>query len=206
MPGIGGGASQSLPGPFRLRNLDFTFHSQVHVWSLHEQKHHMSGRGEDIWRRNSHRVRTEIGVPRESSPWSDRPSVHLRGVTPCARQFDLVNLAFEARSRDAKGAACFDDIVDNLWVDLSQTVLRRPWASHVRSFRCRGHLYSFKADRCLDGADSMRLLGWPASFVRGVNAGDLLYLAEDAGSLPLSTLVHLVMWCNPWGPWRDGHP
>ena len=179
------------------------YSSQVHTWASHEQKHHSSGQGEAIWRRNSSRIRAELRLPREGCPWSGRPNVSLRGVCASARQVDLANIAFEARVRDGKGRFSMDSLMENSWVDLSLTVLRRPWAGRLRPFNCRSHLYAFGADRCIDGRDSMRLLGWPQSMLCGADAGDLLYLAADSGSLPLASLVSMGMWCNPWGSWHE---
>ena len=158
-----------------------------------------------MWRRNSSKVRTDIGVPKVSSPWSQRAGVELTGVSQKSkRQVDLVDVAFESRLKDTKGKLGVREMTEQLWCDLSLTVLRRPWtAARLRPFRARGHLYSFAADRCVSGADCMRLLGWPVAYTSGAPASDLLTLSAENMSLPLVTLLQLGMWCNPFGSWHE---
>lgn len=89
------------------------------------------------------------------------------------------------------------------WVDLSQSVARRPWGNKLRPFRPMAQIYSFEMGRCLDGLDAMRLLGWPESFLSGLSPSDLLALsAEGSAPLPLAALVESVMHSNPYGSWH----
>ena len=114
-------------------------------------------------------------------------------MSDSVRQVDLVNVAWEARTAASRGQFSTKQLRKDYWVDLSQTVSMKPWATSLKAFRGRGHLYSFECDRCLDGVDLFRLCGWPKSVLLGTPPGDALYLAADSTSLPLVTLVQAVM-------------
>ena len=178
---------------------------KAQLWSRHEQTHHMSS-GEAFWRKNSSKVRCELGVPRESSPWTSLRDVRLLGVTLCDRQLDLADVAWESRCKEGHGRNCHAQLRAGFWVDLSQSVVRRPWASVLRGFRGRGHCYSYEADRCLDGLDVLKVHGWPKHLLAGTSAGDLLNLGADTTSVPLSTLLMALLWSSPWGEWNTGRP
>ena len=175
------------------------------VWHNHERKHH-EAQGASVWQKNSSQVRAALGLPRYSTPWTGRRDVKLHGVMPnCSRQKDLIDVAWEARCKELRGQGSAT-LANNLLVDVSQTILRKPWSAKLRPFRVRGQLCSFQADRCLDGTDAMRLLGWPASRLDGIPSGDILHLAAVSGCLPLATIVMLGMTANPWGSWHSQKP
>jgi hypothetical protein len=178
---------------------------KARAWAVHERKHH-GAKGAVPWQRNSSQVRTSLGLPRVSSPWTGRPGARLLGVTPwCLRQVDLIDTAWEMRCKEMRGAA-WPVLAKDYWVDVSQTILRKPWSSKLRAFRPGGHPYSFEADRCLDGTDAMRLLGWPPGRLDATPSGDTLRLAVDSGCLPLTTCIMAAITSNPWGSWHAGTP
>ena len=175
------------------------YHAKANVWCKHERKHH-GAQGEAVWQRNSSLVRSGMGFARDSSPWSGMPNKQLLGVTRCARQYDLVNCAWEARLKDIGRQRGGD--AQNFYVDVSQTILRKPWGPRLKPFRSRGHLFSFYADRCLDGAECLKILGWPQVFLQGSPPGDLLTLAADSGCLPASVLILALAHANPWADYH----
>jgi hypothetical protein len=146
-------------------------------------------------------VRTSLGLPRNSMPWTQL-GAKLRGVAGL-RKIDLVNVAWAARVNETRGQGkSTTDIKADFWVDVSKSVLRRPWSAKLRSFKDRCQLYSFEYDRCLSGSDQMRAHGWPLAMLVGAPQCDLVMVSADGSSLPLATLVQTVMWANPFGPWR----
>ena len=177
------------------------FYSQAYVCAKHERKHHQS-QGDMLWQRNSSAVRNSLGLPRRSEPWSSVSAMSLKGVTKCPRQYDLVNTAWEARLKEGGGRYSAEELSQGFWVDVSQTVLRKPWGSRLRPFRGRGHLFAFQAGRCIDGNDLMRLLGWPPVFLEAVPAGDMLNLAAESSCVPFTTLLCVCLWCNPRCDWH----
>ena len=178
---------------------------QADVWDSHERKHHQSGKHWDsCWKSHSSRIRADLSAPRESAEWtSKKKPKRLVGVTACPRQFDLLDVAFEARLREANRLRLPRRDILDFWVDLSQSVARRPWGNKSRPFKSRAQIYSYEAGRCIDGIDSMRLLGWPRAYLKGLTAGDLLALAGDGSSLSVAALVECVMVSNPFGDWHS---
>jgi len=178
----------------------------VSVWKFHERKQ-FSAHGEPVWRRNSSNVRTSLGAPKSSSPWTGRPAASLAGVTRGSdRQLDLLDVAWEARVASSKGRASWSAMTKDYWVDLSMTICRKPWSSSIRAFRPRSHLYSYEAGRCIDGKDELRILGWPFGHCCGGSDADLLNVAAEGGSLHLSTVLMLGMSSNPFGTWNSASP
>ena len=123
-------------------------------------------------------------------------------MTVCERQLDLLNVAFEARLREATRLRVPHDQLLEFWCDLSQSVARKPWGAKLRPFRPRAQIFSYAAGRCVDGMDLMRMLGWPRSMLAGISAGDLLHLASDGSFLPMVTLIQCLLWSNPHGTWH----
>ena len=172
------------------------------MWERHERKHHAAA-GETFWMKNSAKVRTYLGVPKVSSPWTSKDSVALKGVTAkCERQLDLINTAWESRLRDGRGLLGTAALARSFVVDVSQSVSRKPWTTDMKQFRPLGHVYSFEADRCLTGLDCFKLLGWPSAFLTCASSPDLLHVVEGALELPSVLLVQAAMWSNPWGTWH----
>ena len=172
------------------------------MWASHEHKH-LGGAGTMTWQKNSSQVRTLLGAPKVSAPWTSRPEVVLLGVdTSCDRQLDLLDVSWEARLLEGSGRIAAAELKRNFFVDLSLSVSRRPWSHHLKAFRGKGHVYSFEADRCLDGLDILKMFGWPATSLRSSPPADLMNLAECAMSVQTTTLILLVYWCNPMAPWN----
>ena len=123
------------------------------------------------------------------------------GVGACDRKRDLVNVAWLARIKESPGIPTAR-LAENYWCDVSQSVCRKPWGAKLQSFRPNSQIYSFERDRVLKGSDCCRVRGLPMSLLQGTSQADLLQLATDATSLPLSVIVQSAMWANPFGAWR----
>ena len=106
--------------------------------------------------------------------------------------------------RQSAGRESLRTLRTDFWVDLSLSILRKPWSQGAKPFRANGHVYSYQADRCISGEDALQILGMPLIFLDGITAGDALRLAEVSSCLPIVTLMQTVMWCCPWGPWNTG--
>ena len=59
----------------------------------------------------------------------------------CERQLDLLNVAFEARLREATRLRVPHDQFLEFWCDLSQSVARKPWGAKLRPFRPRAQFF-----------------------------------------------------------------
>jgi len=170
------------------------------LWRANERKH-FAPQQKVVWQRHSSQARDACGLPRDSSPWSDR-GVKLTGVGTSERKVDLVNVGFGARMHECGRAKTCQDIITNFWVDLGVSISRRPWSQKLRAIHKNSQLYSYQYDRCLTGCDCMQIHGWPVSLLREVPPADLLAMAADGTSLPLVTLLQFVVWANPYAPWR----
>ena len=140
-------------------------------------------------------------IPRALSGWTDMPNVSLHGVPNVPRQRDLLNIAWQSRVI-ARPSTPIDISKHNVWVDLSQSVLRRPWGDRLRAFRSRSHIYSYEQDRCLSGTDQLRVNGYPHRYLEGISQVDQLQLSEFATSVPMVCPTQIVLWCNPYGDWQ----
>jgi len=172
------------------------------LWNDHERKQHRPDL--EIWRRHSSRTRTDLGAPRRSFEWTSKPHLRLVGVPESERQRDLLDVAWISRLKEATPSETEVDLRKGFWCDLSQSVLRKPWSSRLRNFKSRGHLYSYEKDRCLSGSDQLRVLGWPKRFFDGVSQCEQLNLSEYATSMPLTCMLELCLWANPYGSWHSG--
>jgi len=123
-----------------------------------------------------------------------------------ARQHDLLDVAWEVRLRRGRGRESEAAMARDFWVDLSQAMTKKPWGNGLLPFRSRSQLYSFEANRCIDGRSAMLLLGWPSHFTRGLPASDLLSLAAEGTDVPLTTLIVAAIWANPYGSWNSAKP
>ena len=130
--------------------------------------------------------------------------MRLRGVTDSQRQRDLIDIAFEARRKEFPLQASYRDIVHDFYVDLQQSVKRKPWSARFRTLRSRSHVYSFTHDRCITGSDQLRLLGWPTQYTQGMEQVACAELAEPGIPLPAVVIIETVMWANPFAPWNEG--
>lgn len=165
----------------------------------HEKRHHEK-MSSDHWKKNSSRMRADLGAPKDSRPWTG--TVSPRQVPRAAsRQRDLIDIAWEWRLKKADGSR--QHLTEDFWCDVSMTVARSPWAQGLLPFRSRGHLYSFEANRCLSGRDCLLLVGWPPAFLEGARQGDLLTLAQESSIVPTMTLIIALLWANPFGEWNS---
>lgn len=91
------------------------------------------------WQAHSARVRTEIGVSPDFSPWTTKAGIHLHGLPrSCPRLIDLIDVGYaDVLKKNAQLPAdqrlSEGDLCKGLVVDCSQAVQRRPWAHQVRT-------------------------------------------------------------------------
>ena len=172
---------------------------EVVLWCATEKKLH--GNRTEVWRQHSSQVRSSLNLARDRNPWTDGGAL-LHGVDRCERKLDLANVAWAARLQEHSNTMSSTAMAHIGWIDLDQSVLRRPWSARLRSARATSQLYSYEHDRCLTGQDAMRLHGWPPLTVRNNRQSDLLVLAAEGTSLPLVSVLVSVIWCNPHALWR----
>jgi len=151
------------------------------------------------WRHHSAQIRARYDLPKASASWTGRPGVSLRGVPDLPRVHDLLNACFSIQ-RVQMPQATTAELTKNLWVDYSQAVQRMPWSRGLRTACTSSMFYSFEQDVSTSGFDMMRLLGWPRKRVVGRDR-DFRLLAGESYSLPWLTVLHGVLFTNPFGPW-----
>jgi hypothetical protein len=91
------------------------------------------------------------------------------------------------------------EISKGLWIDLSQSLNRKPISRLGFHLNRRSVMYSFEHDRCLSALANLRTMGH-SSVVHGT-MGALRDLSGEGCSLPLVCLLNSIMYANPWGSW-----
>ena len=85
----------------------FIMFLEVHAWADQERPS-----SDAAWERHSSTTRTLLGLPKKSSHWTSRSSVHLHGISPNSRrQMDLLNAAFEVRRNSLPPATPLETII-----------------------------------------------------------------------------------------------
>ena len=117
----------------------------------------------EVWKTHSKKVRESLmlestlaGAP----GWVNKvaPSTALRGLNLSERLSDLVSVAVEASHGTSE-----PEEVEDIIIDLSQDVLRRPWTNgHCRSLTTSSDLFSVKRRRVVLPGEHFRLLGFPS--------------------------------------------
>ncbi len=112
----------------------------------------------------------------------------MRGIPPGnCREFDLVNIAYAS----LRGQGEDEGQVLKSWVDISQSVARKPWGA-LRTFTTSSQIYSFKEDRLLVPEEHFRLLGFGENLVCGnLGPDELRKLAGEAMCVPC---IALLVW------------
>ena len=152
------------------------------------------------WRARSAELRTALGLPGASTPWTRRSAGGLGFQLP-PRQADILDVAFSAR-RDARPGAPLREITKDFWADLSQAVERRPWGP-LRTI-CRNTLwYSFEHNCILSGHAHMLMMGMPrgtapTALFKDV---DLRNMAGEMFSIPIVTMLSFAFYCWPEAEW-----
>ncbi len=154
------------------------------------------------WRTHSAQLRAAECIPKSSRQWTSRPHVTLSGVPDLPRLHDILDTCF-AIAQKANPNQPQASIVRNLWCDLSQAVQRRPWSKGLRTAVQNSVNYSFQHDCVLSGAAHMRLLGWSKRRVATTHLSDREFrgLAGESLSLVWATVLHGLLYSNPYGSW-----
>lgn len=154
------------------------------------------------WEVQSSKVRDQYDIPRSACPWTTS-GVQLHAVPRTDRLLDLLDTAWAVHRKQSPPDLTSAELAKNLWVDLATAVGRKPWSiGGPGVFRQNSMVYSFHADAVLSGAARMQLMGWPASaFPRRLQDSNLRHMCGECYSLPLCTLLHFCLYCNPFGQW-----
>ena len=157
------------------------------------------------------------GIPQDSFPWTARPNVHTQGLTLSHRQLLLTNICFAIERLKMITAASqtntesygtlprvdTEDLVDNLFLDVSQCIMRDPWGRGIPRPTRSTILYSFEKDRALSPHALMRAFGAPHSIApsEGFTNAQLKDLAGEMCSIPIATAIGFAIYCWPDGDW-----
>ena len=88
-----------------------------------------------------------------------------------------------------------ESLQKNLVIDLSQCVTRGSYSTQIRAMTQGSHFLSFGLERCLDGAEHLRLLGIvPEGNVRqGFSERELKELAGQAFAAPCAGIIMMSL-------------
>ncbi len=103
----------------------------------------------DNWQANSVGIRTMLGMPPDSSPWTSK--ARLIGVPSWPRQIDCIDVAYWAWLKTV--ATEHVPTEPDFCVDVSQGVERKPWGPTPHMLGQGSQTYVFSLDRVLDGED-----------------------------------------------------
>ena len=105
--------------------------ARIHIRSYsYEAKSGSSTDGKqkcEKWLTHTAKLRDQMGVTTDYSPWTSRRGLKLLGFPDCDRARDLVNMAWADRIRKAKGRTDLETLRSDYYVDLAQAVQRKPW-------------------------------------------------------------------------------
>lgn len=151
------------------------------------------------WRQESAKVRSALGMPADSTPWTGR-EVRLLGVPRLQRTRDLIDVAWGARLQAMAGTN--EQLASGYYTNLSQNVARRPWGS-CPALCTTTQIYSFSDDMTLSGMDHLLLMGFPRSCapLRAFSDHQLRSLSGEGFALACLMTVIYPFYLNPYAPW-----
>lgn len=152
------------------------------------------------WRKQSGRVRADLGISSGFADWTSRTDIALLGVPRTERILDLLNIAWGARLQAMPKSSSTVDLRRGYWCNLSQEVQRRPWGS-AKTLTSRGLWYSFEKDVTLDGADVMRLQGAPFGRTANLSSAALKDLAGESFFIPSVASFIVAIYYQPYACW-----
>eukprot|EP00971_Amphidinium_carterae_P352208 6492482-Amphidinium_carterae.2 len=85
--------------------------------------------------------------------WWQQHSHECRGLVATARQQALINAAVAERNSLA--------LASDVYVDVSQSLSRRPWSETLRAMTTSTDLFSIKRKRAIVAVETLQLLGFP---------------------------------------------
>ena len=114
-----------------------------------------------VWKAHSAKLREtmllESSLPGAAGWVSHVGAAHLRGVSLSERLADLLNVSIETTHGSSQ-----PEEVEDLIVDMSQDIKRRPWSvGYCRSLTTSSDLYTAKRGRVVIPLEHFRLLGFP---------------------------------------------
>ncbi len=104
------------------------------------------------WKQYSGQIRTKLRLPSASSPWTDGrlKKVSCHGVPLTARILDLINVGYSWGRDNCPKTSTTQEIIRDLWVNVSQSIHRSPWAAGTCPAYVRSSLfYNYEHDCCL---------------------------------------------------------
>ena len=111
------------------------------------------------------------------------------------RSIDMIDLAAAVAGPD----------VDKLHLDLSQSLLRKPWSCNVRSMVASSQFFSFARKRVLVPQEHLFLLGWHGPLkLNHLGSSRLRNLAGEGMGVPCVSFMSLCMLMSRDDLWQ--HP
>jgi len=166
------------------------------------EKKHCRFKHWQAWRAHSSQVRTTYGLSKKTAPWSARASTRLRGVPELPRVRDLVDVLFGIRQKKLGPLATTREVTHELFADLSVSVARVPMKiGSPHTFRKNSFCYSYEHDCVLSGSAQLQCMGWPRSEIASLPDSELRALSGEVYSLPIASMFHFALFCNPYAPW-----
>jgi hypothetical protein len=159
------------------------------------------------WKSHSSAIRSAEGLAKHGgTKWCELPGIKLKGLPDSERMRDVLNIGFLLRMKQAEAQdlrLTTDELVYDFWCDVAQGVQRKPYRyGSPPTFKQNTIAYSFAEDLVLTGYQHMILMGWPPVFLsESVSDAHYRSLSGESYSLPIITVLHYIMWCNPYGSW-----
>jgi len=148
------------------------------------------------WEQQAKALRQELPSDlSDKKPWTD--FARCQGIST-HRQRELLDLAFltTLSSRRSRGEPCSKrDIIEGLFVDVSQAIDRKPWGP-LRTVCGGSQVYSYQKDRLLIPEELLRLLGFATSrwcHDANVSRAEVTALAGSGMALPSVSVVCLSL-------------
>ncbi len=146
------------------------------------------------WEVDSLAVRDSLEIPHDLMPFKPK---QLLGVnTSCARVMDLLNVAYASRQKQQKG-------VSNFFCDVSQGVLRRPWAEGLRTMTTSWEVFDFEREQIITSLETLALQGLPVQDIctQGLAPEDIKKMAGQAMCLPCIGSIMMAYFLCSYAPW-----
>lgn len=198
--------AQGPPTPIRnlmMSPMDIDWHKVLQQLSNTPlRRDQSSSRGK--WSEQAFRIREQW---REAgNEWcNDQPwtapargaSPALRGLSGCARQREVIDLAFlcacAEEGLNPRARAHRHKVASGLFVNVSQNPCRRAWGRVLGTFCASSIVYSFEHDRTLIAEEMLRVLGWGAVDAAGLSQAALRDLAGESLAKPCIAAAAVAM-------------
>ena len=145
------------------------------------------------WKENSAAIREALKLPTDSSPWTQRPGIRLRGVPKLPRYIDCLDITYAQHcTRQDIPIDDFEAGSKGLWRDISQDISRNITGhNNIRSTRTTNTLnYCFARDRLECTTESLMALGYDSDISFGtLDARHMRDLAGEGQALPATAAM-----------------